>query len=78
MRLDRVVENPNYKPDRATISLAVKPLLAKAEIRPLRFNAGDGMLEMAAALLAVVESLLPNWTTQVGPPSWSYIWVSKN
>ena len=28
------------------------------------------MLELAALKLAVVESLLPNWTVQLVPPSW--------
>lgn len=57
-------------PERATISLAVKPLFEKAVMRPLRFKVGAGMLELAALKLAVVESLLPKRTVQLGPPSW--------
>ena len=56
-------------PDRATISLALKPLFVKAEMRPLRFKVGAGMLLLAALKLAVVESLLPNLTIQLGPLS---------
>lgn len=56
-------------PERATISLAVKPLFEKEEIRPVRFKVGAGILLFAALKLAVVESLLPSKTVQLGPPS---------
>ena len=59
-------------PDKATISLAVKPFFEKALIRPLRSNVGSGMLPVTAAELAVVESLLPKSTVQdqLGALSW--------
>jgi hypothetical protein len=48
-------------PERATISLAVKPLLEKAEMRPLTLKAGEGTLLLTSLTLpAVAESLLPN------------------
>jgi hypothetical protein len=47
-------------PERATNSLAVRPLFEKEVIRPLRFKVGAGMLELASLALEVVESLLPN------------------
>lgn len=59
-----------YKPERATISLAVKPLFEKEVIRALRLIAGDGMLLLTSLTLpAVAESLLPNRTSQPRPPS---------
>lgn len=57
------------KPERANISLAVKPLLEKEEMRLLRFKVGAGMSLFAILKLAVVESLLPSNTVQLGPPS---------
>lgn len=59
----------NNSPERATISLAVRPLFEKDEMRALRLEAGEGRLEFAALKLAVVESLLPNNKFHVGPPS---------
>lgn len=56
-------------PERATISLAVKPLLAKLVIRSLRSNEGEGISLFAVSKLAVVESLLPNSTVHEGPPN---------
>jgi hypothetical protein len=47
-------------PERATISLAVRPLFEKEVRRPLRSNVGAGMLELASLATEVVESLLPN------------------
>ena len=60
-----------YIPERATISLALKPLFEKEEMIPLRFKVGAGMSLLAVLKLAVVESLLPNWTVQLGPPNWN-------
>jgi len=57
------------KPERATISLELKPLLEKEEIRLLKFKVGAGMSLFAVLKLAVVESLLPSNTVQLGPPS---------
>lgn len=57
-----------WDPERATISLALKPLFEKEEMIPLRFKVGAGMSLLAVLKLAVVESLLPNWTVQLGPP----------
>lgn len=47
-------------PESATISLAVNPLLEKAEMSPLRLSVGAGMSLLAVLRLAVVESLLPS------------------
>lgn len=57
------------EPDRATISVADKPLLAKLDMRVLMFEKGDGMSELAALRFAVNESRLPNFTLQLGPPN---------
>lgn len=57
----------NELPERATISLAVKPLLEKEVMRALRFNPGPGSWLFAAVKLAVVASLLPRATVQLGP-----------
>ncbi|KAI8557200.1 hypothetical protein RHMOL_Rhmol05G0317800 [Rhododendron molle] len=52
------------------VQLAVKPLFEKAVIRALRLESGPGRLpELAALKLAIVESLLPNGTDQLGPPN---------
>jgi len=56
-------------PERATISLVLKPLFEKEDIRALRSISGDGISVVAASLLAVVESLLPNPTFHDGPPN---------
>ena len=56
-------------PERATISLVLKPLFVKEDIRALRSISGDGISVVAASLLAVVESLLPNPTFHDGPPN---------
>ena len=58
-----------YIPERATNSLAERPLFEKEVMRALRFKLGPGMLLLAALKLAEVESLRPNWTVQLGPPS---------
>jgi len=42
----------------------------KAAIRPVRLRNGEGKSELAALKFAVVESLLPKRTPQIGPPSW--------
>eukprot|EP00268_Persea_americana_P064092 TRINITY_DN8396_c0_g1_i1.p2 TRINITY_DN8396_c0_g1~~TRINITY_DN8396_c0_g1_i1.p2 ORF type:complete len:177 (+),score=22.35 TRINITY_DN8396_c0_g1_i1:670-1200(+) len=57
-----------WEPDRATMSLAERPLELKLEISLLRLEVGAGMLVFAADRLAVLASLLPNFTFQVGPP----------
>lgn len=51
------------------MSLVLRPFFAKAEMRPLRSEFGDGRSLLASLKLAVVESLLPNRTAHVGPPS---------
>ena len=56
-------------PERATSSLAEKPWFAKEAIRALRLKLGPGRSLLAALKFAVVESLLPNETVQLGPPS---------
>ncbi|KAH0471036.1 hypothetical protein IEQ34_000759 [Dendrobium chrysotoxum] len=56
-------------PARATRSLVERPCAENLEIRLLRLEVAGGMLLLAALWLAVLESLLPNFTLQVGPPS---------
>jgi len=63
------LESSSNLPASATISLALNPLFAKADIRALRSISGDGISLVAASLLAVVESLLPNPTFHDGPPN---------
>ena len=58
-----------HAPERATSSLAVKPLFEKEVRRAARFRPGPGMLLPTALKLAVVESLRPNGTAQLCPPS---------
>jgi len=40
-------------------------------MRLLRLEVGGGMLLLAPLRLAVLASLLPNFTFQVGPPSYN-------
>jgi len=54
----------------------VKFFLAKVVIRPSRFKKGAGMSEFDASKLAVVESLLPNGTFHVCPPSYIYTYIN--
>jgi len=51
------------------MSLKDRPLTAKFDVRVLMLDAGEGRKTLAAVLLAVSESLLPNFTSQEGPPS---------
>lgn len=51
------------------MSLVLSPLLEKAVMRSVRLKAGLGMSLLAELKLAVVESLLPNWTVHEGPPN---------
>ena len=51
-----------------------KPTLAKLEVRLLRSSEGGGINALAALLLAVLESLLPNLTFQKGPPYCNFIY----
>jgi len=47
----------------------VKFFLSKAVMRASRSKKGAGKSELDSAKLAVVESLLPNGTSHLGPPS---------
>lgn len=58
-----------YLPDRATMSLWLSPLLAKADTRVWRLAKGLGRSVFALARSAVVESLLPSFGVHVGPPT---------
>lgn len=58
-------------PERATRSLVESPRLLKREIRRLRSEVGGGIPLLAADRLAVLESLLPSFTSQLGPPSYT-------
>jgi hypothetical protein len=57
------------KPDKATISLALRPLREKREISVSRSSMAVGSSLSARVELAVVESLLPSFTVQDGPPT---------
>jgi hypothetical protein len=46
-----------------------RPCAAKSEVRLARPDVGGGMLLLAPLKLAVLESLLPTFTSQLGPPS---------
>lgn len=46
-----------------------RPCAEKLDMRALKLEVGGGMEVFAAALLAVVESLLPNLTFHEGPPN---------
>jgi len=58
-----------HVPDKATKSVVERPAFSKLDIRSVRFEAGEGRLLLAAAWLAVLASLLPSFTFQLGPPS---------
>lgn len=60
----------SIEPDKATISLAERPLFWNLVMRLLRVAVGGGITPLLAAdRLAVLESLLPSFTFQFGPPS---------
>jgi hypothetical protein len=46
-----------------------RPRALNLEMSWFRLEVGGGMLLLAAAWLAVLASLLPNLTFQLGPPS---------
>jgi len=69
-------------PDKATMSLAESPWALKVEIRVVRLDVGAGITPVFAAVkLAVLESLLPTFTFQKGPPSYkiqlNILWENK-
>lgn len=51
------------------MSLVESPKLLNLEMSWFRLEVGGGMLLLAAAWLAVLASLLPSFTFQLGPPS---------
>ena len=51
------------------MSLVESPTLLNPEMSWFRLEAGEGMLLLAAAWLAVLVSLLPSFIYQLGPPS---------
>lgn len=51
------------------MSLTERPCAANLDVRLARLDVGGGMFLFAKVLLAVVESLLPSFTFQLGPPS---------
>jgi hypothetical protein len=57
-------------PDNATKSLVERPTALNIEVSVLRLEDGAGMAVLAADWLAVLASLLPSFTFQVGPPSY--------
>jgi hypothetical protein len=59
-------------PDKATMSLAERPLALNLLMRFARVEVGGGMTPLLASeKLAVLESLLPTLTSQLGPPSYT-------
>ena len=56
-------------PDSATKSLVESPRVLNLDISWLRFEVGLGMPLLAADWLAVLASLLPSFTSHVGPLS---------
>lgn len=58
-------------PDKATKSRGERPFALNRSIRASRVEVGGGMAPLTAAKLAVWESLLPNFTSQLGPPSYN-------
>lgn len=57
------------KPESAIMSASESPFLAKAAVRLARDEVGGGICLFAFAKLAVLESLLPSFTSQFGPPN---------
>jgi hypothetical protein len=57
------------------MSLAESPWALKVETRLLRLDVGGGITPVLAAVkFAVLESLLPTFTFQKGPPSYKIKW----
>lgn len=54
------------------MSFVERPTALKLEMRRLRLDVRVGMLLLAGAWLAVLASLLPSFTSQLGPPSYIY------
>jgi hypothetical protein len=48
------------------------PCAAKSAVRLASPDVGGGMLLLAPLKLAVVESLRPTFTSQLGPPSYKF------
>lgn len=56
------------------MSLTESPWALNVEISLVRLDAGDGSTPVLAAMkFAVLESLLPTFTFQKGPPSYNKI-----
>lgn len=55
-------------PERATMSVCERPRFWKVEMRVGTVEFGEGKPFVAACLLAVLLSLLPTFTSQLGPP----------
>lgn len=51
------------------MSFNERPCAEKLDMRALKLEVGEGIAAFAAALLAVVESLLPDLTFHEGPPN---------
>lgn len=54
------------------MSLALRPLLANLDMSVSRSAKNDGRSLNASDGLAVVESLLPSFTAQEGPPTYIF------
>lgn len=66
-------------PDNTTMSLVESPRFWNLLTRLERVEVGGGITPLfAAARLAVFESLLPSFTSHVGPPSCIYIYMEIN
>lgn len=62
-----------WAPDRTVMSLALRPLAAKREMRVERFPNGGGIWALAALRLAVVASLRPSCTVHACPPNYTQV-----
>ena len=51
------------------MSLVERPLAENLEMRLLSDEVGGGICLLALDMLALLESLLPSFTSQLGPPS---------
>lgn len=58
-------------PDKATKSRGERPFVLNRLIRVSRVEVGGGIAPVTSEKLAVLESLLPNFTFQLGPPSYN-------
>lgn len=61
-----------WAPDKATMSLALRPLAENMEVSVDRLEDAAGIWELAALWLAVLASLRPSATVHDVPPNYTY------